>query len=177
VNFITWKNISRHLPIFTSHSVNLWDMIRRTVGTMISCMKGQGTHTKFKERCRRRELLRSLILEEEETSTLVVDSEEEDEEEAWVEVNVRSFCYNVPSQVTWKGTIRTLVPLASTATHLNMLLKIVQYCWRNFRKDQGGNQQVRLISVEPRRVDHRVIFITRGGIVRGEDRVTPEKTT
>jgi hypothetical protein len=66
----------------------------------------------------------------------MVDSEEEDEEEAWVEVEVRSFVITVPSQVTWQGTVRTLVPLAATATHLNMLLKIVQYCWRNFRKDE-----------------------------------------
>jgi hypothetical protein len=58
----------------------------------------------------------------------MVDSEEEDEEEAWVEVEVRSFVITAPIQVTWQGTVRTLVPLAATATHLNMLLKIVQYC-------------------------------------------------
>jgi hypothetical protein len=57
----------------------------------------------------------------------MVDSEEEDEEEAWVkvEVEVRSFVITMPSQVTWKGTIRTLVQLVAAATHLNMLLKIV----------------------------------------------------
>jgi hypothetical protein len=58
----------------------------------------------------------------------MVDSEEEDEEEVWVEVKARSSIIIVPSQVIWKGTIRTLVPLAAIATHLNMLLKIVQYC-------------------------------------------------
>jgi hypothetical protein len=50
----------------------------------------------------------------------MVDSEEEDEEEAWVEVEVRSFVITVHNQVTWQGTVRTLVPLAVTATHLNM---------------------------------------------------------
>jgi hypothetical protein len=57
-----------------------------------------------------------------------VDSEEEDEEEPWVKVKVRSFFITVHSQVTWKGTFRNLVPLVATATHLNMLLRIVQDC-------------------------------------------------
>jgi hypothetical protein len=73
----------------------------------------------------RREMLRSLIPHEEETSTLAVDSEEEDEEEAWVEFEVRSFVITVPIQVIWQGTVRTLVPLTVTATHLNMVLRIV----------------------------------------------------
>jgi hypothetical protein len=76
--------MSIHLPIFTAHSVNLWDMMRRTVGLTISCMKGQEIHIGFKERCKRREILCSLISREEETSTLVVDLEEEDEGEVWV---------------------------------------------------------------------------------------------
>jgi hypothetical protein len=38
---------------------------------------------------------------------------------------------------------------------------------------QGGNQQVQLISTKPRREDPRVIVITRGGVVIGEDRTTP----
>jgi hypothetical protein len=42
---------------------------------------------------------------------------------------------------------------------------------------RGGNQQVQLISAEPHGEDPRVIVITRGGIVTGEDRVTPGKTT
>jgi hypothetical protein len=127
VNVITYKNMSRHLPFFTAHSVNLWGMMRRTIGIMTSCMKGQGTHTKFKERCSRREILHSLTPQEEETSNLVVDSEEEDEE-AWVEVKVRSFFIIMPSHVIWQGTVRNPLPLAATETHLNMLLKIVQYC-------------------------------------------------
>jgi hypothetical protein len=36
---------------------------------------------------------------------------------------------------------------------------------------------VQLIYVEPRGADPRVIVITRGGVVTGEDRVTQEKTT
>jgi hypothetical protein len=42
---------------------------------------------------------------------------------------------------------------------------------------RGGNQQFQLISVEPRGEEPRVAFITRGGTVTGEDRVTPGKTT
>jgi hypothetical protein len=38
---------------------------------------------------------------------------------------------------------------------------------------QGGNQQVQLISTKPCREDPRVIVITRGGVVIGEDRMTP----
>ena len=87
---------------------------------MTSCMTGQEIHIGFKERCSRREILRSLIPQEEETSTLVVDSKEEEEEEAWVEVEVRSFVITAHIQDTWQGTARTLVPLAATATHLNM---------------------------------------------------------
>jgi hypothetical protein len=41
---------------------------------------------------------------------------------------------------------------------------------------RGGNQQVQLISVEPRREDPRVNVIMRGGAVIGEDRVTLENT-
>jgi hypothetical protein len=84
------------LPIFTKHSINLWGMMRRTVGIMTSCMKGQEIHIGFKEKYNRREMLRILIPQEEENSTLVVDSEEEDEEEAWVEVEVRSFVITTP---------------------------------------------------------------------------------
>jgi hypothetical protein len=120
--------MSIHLPIFTAHSVNLWGMMRRIVGIMTSYMKGQEIHIGFKERCNRREMLHSLILQEEETSILMVDLEEEDEEEAWVEVEVRSFVITSPSQVIWKEIVRTLVPLAATSNHLNMLLRIAQHC-------------------------------------------------
>jgi hypothetical protein len=91
-------------------------------------MKGQEIHIGFKERCSRREMLRNLTPREEETSILTVDSEEEDEEEAWVEVKVRSFVITAHSRVTWQEIVRTLVPLAATATHLNMSLKISLCC-------------------------------------------------
>jgi hypothetical protein len=120
--------MSRHLPIFNAHSINLWGTTRRTVGIMTYCMKDQYTHIGFKERCSRREMLHILTLWEEETSTLMVDSEDEKEEEAWVEVEVRSFVITAPSQEIWQGIVRALVPLVATATHLNTLLKIVQSC-------------------------------------------------
>jgi hypothetical protein len=59
---------------------------------------------------------------------LVTDSEEEDEEEAWAEVEVRSNFITAHNQVTWKGTVKTLVPVAVTTTHLNMSWKIVLRC-------------------------------------------------
>ena len=90
------------------------------VGPMTSCIKGQGIYTKFKAKYSKKGTLRSIIPQEEETSTLMVDSEEEDEEEEWVKVKVRSFSITAPSQDIWQGTIRTLVPLGVTATHLNM---------------------------------------------------------
>jgi hypothetical protein len=87
---------------------------------MTSCMKYQETPIEFKAKYNKKEILHSLTPQEEETSTLKVDSEEEGEEEAWAEVEDRSFVITMHSEVTWKGTIRTLVPLAVTATHLNM---------------------------------------------------------
>jgi hypothetical protein len=128
VNVITCKNMSRHLPTFIAHSVNMWGMMRNIVGLMTSCMKDQETHIEFKVKYSEKEILRNLTPQEEETSTLVVDLEEEDEEEAWVKVEVRSFVIAMHNQDIWQGTIRTLVPLAATATHLNMLLKIVLCC-------------------------------------------------
>jgi hypothetical protein len=81
VNVITCRNMSKHLPIFIAHSVNMWGMMRRTVGIMNSCMKVQGIHIEFKENYSQKEMLCGSIPQEEETSTLLVDSEEWDEEE------------------------------------------------------------------------------------------------
>jgi hypothetical protein len=89
--------MSRHLPIFIVHSANVWGMIRRIVGLMISCMKYQGMHIEFKEKYRKKEIMLSSTPREEETSTLMVDLEKEDEEEAWVEVEVRLFAITLPS--------------------------------------------------------------------------------
>jgi hypothetical protein len=80
---------------------------------------------RYKDKYIRKEILRNITLQQKETSILVVDSEEEDEQEAWVKVEVRSFFITVHTQDTWKWIVRTLVPLADTATHLNMSLKIV----------------------------------------------------
>jgi hypothetical protein len=62
VNDITCKNMSRHLPICTAHSVNMWGMMRRTIGIMTSCMKDQEIYIGFKAKYNRKEMLRSLIL-------------------------------------------------------------------------------------------------------------------
>jgi hypothetical protein len=43
------------------------------------------------------------------------------------------------------------------------------------RRGPQQNPQVQLIYVEPRGEDPRVIVITRGGVVIGEDRITPER--
>jgi hypothetical protein len=91
VNAITCKNMSRHLQTFTAHFVNLWGMMRKTVGLMNSCMKDQEIHIGFKTNYNRKEIIHSLTRQEEETSTLVVEIKEEDEEEEWVEVEIRSF--------------------------------------------------------------------------------------
>jgi hypothetical protein len=120
--------MSRHLPIFIAHSVNLWGMMRRIVGLMISCMKDQGIHIEFKEKHNKKEIMHSSTPQEEETSTLMVDSEEEDEEEVWVEVEVRLFVITMHNQDIWQGIVRTLVLLATIVTHLIMSSKIVQYC-------------------------------------------------
>jgi hypothetical protein len=45
------------------------------------------------------------------------------------------------------------------------------------RRGPQKNPQVQLIYVEPHGEDLRVIVITRGGVVTGEDRVTQGKTT
>jgi hypothetical protein len=95
---------------------------------MTSYMKDQETHIKFKEKYNRKEIMLNLSLQEEVTSTLMADSEEEDEEEAWVKVEVRSFVIISQNHDIWQGTVRTLVPLAATATHSNMLLNISLCC-------------------------------------------------
>jgi hypothetical protein len=119
---------NRHLQTFTAHFVNLWGMMRKTVEIMTYYMKYQETQIGFKDKYNKKELLYNKIPQEEETSTLVVDSEEEDEQEAWIEVEVRSFVTTAHNQDTWKGTVRTLVPLVSTATHSNLSLNIVLRC-------------------------------------------------
>jgi hypothetical protein len=176
VNVIICRNISRHPPIFIVHSTNLWGMMRRIVGLMTSCMKGQGIHIEFKESYNKKGMLHSSTPREEENSILVVGSEEEDKEEAWVEVKARLFAIPTPNEVILQGIVRTLVLLVATVIHFTMSLRTVHYCYLNFRKDEVETRQVQLISVEPRIEEPKVIVITRGGDVTGEDRVTPGKT-
>jgi hypothetical protein len=45
------------------------------------------------------------------------------------------------------------------------------------RRGPQQNPQIQLIKEEPRGADPRVVVITRGGIVTGEDRVIQGKTT
>jgi hypothetical protein len=82
----------------------------------------------------------------------------------------------VHNQDIWQGIARTLVPLAVTATHLSMSLKIVCIVSQTSGKTRR-KQQVQIISPEPHGEDPRVTVITRGGVVTGEDRVTLRKTT
>ena len=96
-------------------------MMIEIVELTISCMRGRGTYTRFKVKYSKKETLHSITPLGEETSILAVDSEEEDEEEEWVEVEDRSFVIAVHNQDTLQGIVRTLVPLASTASHLTML--------------------------------------------------------
>jgi hypothetical protein len=65
----------------------------------------------------------------------------------------------------------------TTCSYCNTFEHVIQEFLSLLAKLQerrGGNQQVQLISLEPRREDPRFIFITRGGIVTGEYKVTPE---
>jgi hypothetical protein len=91
-------------------------------------MKGRGVYTKFKVKYRKKEALRSITPLGEETSTLVVDSKEKEEEEVWFKVEHGSSVITMHNQDTWKGTVRTLVPLATIATHSSMLSRNVQHC-------------------------------------------------
>jgi hypothetical protein len=108
----------------------------RIVGLMISCMKYQGTYTKFKVKYNKKEALRSIIPMGDETTTLEVDSAEEEQEEVWVKVEEKSYVITVHNQDTWQGTFRTLVPLAATSIHSSMLLRNVQHCCPSFRRNE-----------------------------------------
>jgi hypothetical protein len=107
----------RHLQTSNAHSVI---MLRRKVEITTSCMKDQGISMKFKAKYNKKGTLCSIIPLEEKTSTLAVDSKEEEKEEVWVEVEARLFVINSHNQVICQGTVKTLVPIAVTTTHLNM---------------------------------------------------------
>jgi hypothetical protein len=68
----------------------------------------------------------------------------------------------------------------TTCSYYNSFEHVIEYCpalLDKLQERRGGNQQVQLITVEPRGVDPRVIVITRGGAATGEDKVTPGKIT
>jgi hypothetical protein len=68
----------------------------------------------------------------------------------------------------------------TTCNYCNSFDHVIEDCpvlLEKLQERRGGNQQVQLISVEPCGEDPRVVVITRGGVVTGEDRVTPGKTT
>jgi hypothetical protein len=111
-------------------------MMRRIVGLMICYMKYQRTHIEFNEKHRKKETLHNSNPQEEETTTLTVDSNEEDEVEVGVEVEDKSSIISAHGQDTWKGIIRTLVPLATIVTRLIMSSNIVYYFWPNSRRDE-----------------------------------------
>jgi hypothetical protein len=68
----------------------------------------------------------------------------------------------------------------TTYNYCNSFDHVIEDCPVLLAKVQeirGGNQQFQLISVEPHNEEPRVVVITRGGTVTGEDRMTPGKTT
>jgi hypothetical protein len=68
----------------------------------------------------------------------------------------------------------------TTCSYCNSFEHVIEYCLALLAKLQerrGGNQKVQLISVEPHGENPKLVFITRGGVVTREDRVTPGKNT
>jgi hypothetical protein len=70
----------------------------------------------------------------------------------------------------------------TTCSYCNSFEHVIEECPTLLAKLQEKrgpqqNPQIQLIKVEPRREDPRVIVITRGGIVTGDDRMTQGKTT
>jgi hypothetical protein len=67
----------------------------------------------------------------------------------------------------------------TTCSYYNSFEHVIEDCsvlLAKLRERRGGKHQVQLILVEPCREDPRVTIITRGGVVTGEDRVTPGNT-
>jgi hypothetical protein len=68
----------------------------------------------------------------------------------------------------------------TTCSYCNSFEYVIEYCPSllvKLQERKGGNQQVQLISVEPHREDPKVVVITRGGTIIGEERVILGKTT
>jgi hypothetical protein len=67
----------------------------------------------------------------------------------------------------------------TTCNYCNSFDHVIEDCpvlLAKIQERRGGNQQVQLISAEPRGEDPRIIVTTRGGAATREDRVTPGKT-
>jgi hypothetical protein len=68
----------------------------------------------------------------------------------------------------------------TTCSYCNSFEHVIEDCpmlLAKLQEKRGGNQQVKFISAKPHREDPRVVVITKGGTITGEDRVTPRKTT
>jgi hypothetical protein len=66
----------------------------------------------------------------------------------------------------------------TTCNYCNSFDHVIEYCpvlLSKLQERRRGNKQVQLISTETHDEDPRVVVITRGGIVTGEDKVTPVK--
>ena len=79
------------------------------LGPMTLCKKDQGTYTRSKVKHNKKETLCSTTLKE------------EDEEDELVEAKDRSSIITAHNQDTLQWIVKTLVPLAATATRLTML--------------------------------------------------------
>jgi hypothetical protein len=68
----------------------------------------------------------------------------------------------------------------TTCIYCNSFEHVIEECpslLAKLQERRGANPQVQLKYVEPHGEDPRVVVVTRGGDVRGEDRVTLGKTT
>jgi hypothetical protein len=66
----------------------------------------------------------------------------------------------------------------TTCSYCNSFEHVIEDCpalLAKLQEKRGGNQQIQLIKEEPHGADPRVIVITRGGTVTGQDRVTQGK--
>jgi hypothetical protein len=68
----------------------------------------------------------------------------------------------------------------TTCNYYNSFEHVIEDCpamLAELQERRGGKQQVQVIATEPRKLDPRVVVITRGGVATGEDRVTLGKIT